>query len=78
MRRRDVDKLRVDDYIELKHNLGKGTITQIVMDITDTSPTVGRYPMIEFVDDVGLAKTWCTYLAIEFWPNPAIVRRSKT
>ena len=75
MRKRDVSKLLKGDYIALKHNLGKGVVTQIRIAKTMKADPEGRYPMIQFRDDATGSVTWCTYLAIEFWPDSASVRR---
>ncbi len=72
MHKRDVKKLQVGDYIELKHNLGKGTITRIRDRRLFKAYPSGRYPLIQFEDTVTKTRTWCTYLAIEVWPNPGI------
>ncbi len=77
MKKRDVPRLALGDYITLKHNLGKGTVTQILMTKIMKANPEGRYPMIRFVDEATKQPRWCTYLAIEFWPNPALLR-SKT
>ncbi len=78
MRKRDVPKLAVGDYIELKHNLGKGDVLEILMEPDkDIFETLGNHPMIKFKDALTSTEHWCTYLMIEFWPNPALTR-SKT
>lgn len=76
MRKRDVSRLLLGDYIELKHNLGRGTITQIAL-TPDEGGKEGRYPMIKYVDYVTKKSKWCTYLVINFWPNPALARRTR-
>ena len=75
MRKRDVSKLVRGDYIELKHNLGKGTVTRVIFEKFWKADPDGRYPMIQFEDAATGEKTWCTYLAIEFWPNPLFARQ---
>lgn len=79
MKKRDVSKLKVGDYIELRHNLGKGTITKIAMFEShgNYAPSIGRYPMIEFTEKVTGTSRWCTYLAIEVWPDPLINQQGK-
>lgn len=77
MRRRDVDKLKVGDYLELKHNLGKGIIVKITMDKEDEpagASTIGRYPMIKFTDSATKAVKDCTYLMIDWWQDPSLPR----
>jgi len=75
MNRRDVPKLVKGDHIELKHNLGKGTIIRIANQKIMKADPKGRYPMIQFEDAATGKQTWCTYLAIEVWPNPLLPRR---
>ncbi|KKM83736.1 hypothetical protein LCGC14_1306360 [marine sediment metagenome] len=75
MRKRDVPKLMKGDYIELKHNLGKGTVTRVVFEKIMKADPDGRYPLIRFKDATTDKESWCTYLAIDFWPNPALARR---
>lgn len=69
MRRREVRKLEVGTYVRLKHNLGSGSITHIEMWYTKNSPRCaprnGRYPMIQYRDEVTKSKVWATYIAIE-------------
>lgn len=67
MRMRDVQKLAVGDYIRLKHKLGSGYITRVVFNQEDDAkaPQHGKYPMIQFKDEITESLTWCTYLAID-------------
>ena len=74
MRKRDVKRLQVGDYIELKHNLGKGDVTRIIERKVFKNDPSGRYPMIQFTDTATKSRTWCTYVAINWWPNLALVR----
>ncbi len=74
MNKRDVRKLQIGDYIELRHNLGKGIITRIREHRLFKHDPSGKYPLIEFEDAVTKTRTWCTYLAIEVWPNPLLRR----
>ena len=80
MNKRDVDKLKVGDFVHLKHNLGRGTIEVIAMDEEeyDDAPSLGRYPMIKFRDEVTKSSTWCTYLAILAWIQPTTSKVRRT
>lgn len=75
MKKRDVPKLMKGDYIELKHKMGKGEVTRIVFEKIMKAEPDGRYPMIRYKDAATGRLEWCTYLLIDFWPNPAIARQ---
>lgn len=69
MDKRNAQNLQVGDYIELKHNLGKGRVVQVVEEWTPGVPGLfkdGRYPMVRY-EEKGLPGTylWCTYLIIQ-------------
>lgn len=78
MRKRDVKNLSIGDYVRLKHNLGQGVITCVLVDRHkgkgELNPT-GRYPMIRFWDKAINIDVWCTYLAVESYH---IVHKSST
>ena len=73
MHKKDVSRLRLGDYIEIKNHLGNGTVTKIALTRED-GDVGGRYPMIKYIDNVTKKSAWCTYLVINFWPNPAKLR----
>lgn len=65
---RNAKRLRVGDYVLLKHNLGRGTITQVKWEWDDTMPRTlkeGRYPMVEFEEEKAGVRMWSTYRIIQ-------------
>lgn len=66
MNKRDVKNLKAGDHVALKHNLGSGHVISIAWDRDQVAglPRNGRYPMIEFEDDVTKIPTWATYLIV--------------
>ena len=67
MNKRDIKRLNIGDYVIMKHNLGRGHISRIAHEWTESCglPKRGRYPMIQYIQDVTEHPTWCTYLIVE-------------
>ncbi len=62
MNKRDALKLQVGDQICLKHNLGCGMITEVLIEEDPLIP--GRYPMIRYDAGGGLLLL-CTHRVID-------------
>lgn len=67
MDKTDVSKLQKGDIVSLKHNLGRGPITQILMEWYEGcgQPRECRYPMIEYCQEVTHNLCWCTYRVVD-------------
>ena len=72
MNKRDAQKLQIGDKIRLKHNLGSGPITKIILEYSKGcgQPSECRFPMIQYCQDFTKQLTWCTYLVIEYSHRP--------
>ncbi len=64
MRKRDTNMLTIGDRIRCKHNLGEGTVIAIAHQPRDDIRE-GRFPMIQFTNDVTCIKMWVTYRIID-------------
>ena len=71
MNKRDAMQLQIDDKIVLKHGLGDGPITEVILEYSEGCghPEDCRFPMIQYRQEYTVTSLtsyrWCTYRIVK-------------